>query len=76
MKIIRYLTLSFFAVLGFFILRAQNDKDIPAVNALRANGKIYVVVLVLVTVMMGILFYLTLLDRRQNKVEEEIKKKK
>ncbi len=74
MKIIRYLTLTFFAVLGYFILQAQNNKDIPAVNALRVSGKIYVVVLVLLTVLMGILFYLTILDGKQKKLEKEIKK--
>ncbi len=73
MKIIRYITLTFFAVLGYFILQAQNNKDIPAVNALRANGKIYVVVLVLLTVLMGILFYLTVLDSKQKKIENEKK---
>ncbi len=73
MKIIKYITLTFFGVLGYYILMAQNNKNIPEVNALRANGKIYVVVLVLLTVLAGLLFYLTLLDGRQRKIETDKK---
>ncbi len=73
MKILRYLTLTFFVVLYTYILRAQNNHDIEAVNGLRANGKIYVVVLILVTILAGILYYLTILDQKQKHIEKETK---
>ncbi len=72
MKILRYISLSFFLVLAYFILRAQNDRNIDAVNALRENGKIYVVILVIVTILMGIVFLLTSLDSRAKKIEQLI----
>lgn len=76
MKVIRYISLSFFAVLFFYILRAQNNHKVDAVNQLRVHGKIYVVVLVLVTVMMGVLYYISMLDKRQKNLENEFKNHK
>ncbi len=72
MKILRYISLTFFLVLFYFILRAQNDRNIEAVNSLRADGKIYVVILVLVTILMGVIFLLTSLDSRAKKIEQYI----
>lgn len=39
-------------------------------DALRSNGKIYVVVTVLVTILVGIVLYLIRLDRKINKLEK------
>ncbi len=74
MMTIRTISITFFVVLISYIVRAQNDHNIESVNSLRQNGKIYVVVLVLVTVLMGVLYYLTLLDRKQKKIEQNLKK--
>ncbi|MBF9224153.1 CcmD family protein [Hymenobacter ruricola] len=43
-------------------------------DALRANGKIYVVVAVVVIIVGGLLTYLISLDRKVSRLEEEIKK--
>jgi len=40
---------------------------------MRGNGKIYVVVAVLVTIFIGIIFYLIRLDRKITKLEKETK---
>jgi CcmD family protein len=40
---------------------------------MRSNGKIYVVVAVLVTIFVGILLYLIRLDRKLTKLERETK---
>ena len=40
-------------------------------DAMRGNGKIYVVVVVLATIFAGIFAYLVLLDRKISKLEKE-----
>jgi CcmD family protein len=54
---------------------AQGDTTRPVemADGLRANGKIYVVVLVLVTILAGVLFYVVRLDRKISRLEKEIK---
>jgi CcmD family protein len=43
-------------------------------DGLRANGKIYVVVAVVVIIVAGLLVYLVSLDRKVSRLEEQIKK--
>jgi type IV secretory pathway VirB2 component (pilin) len=43
-------------------------------DALRANGKIYVVVAVVGLIVAGLLLYLVVLDRKVSRLEQEIKK--
>jgi hypothetical protein len=50
----------------------ENTK-VEMADQLRSNGKIYVVVAVLSTVLLGMIIYTTTLDRRINKLEKEIK---
>lgn len=50
------------------VLFAQNMAD-----EMRSNGKIYVVVAVLVTIFIGIVIYLIRLDRKISKLEKESK---
>lgn len=54
---------------------AQGDttQKVEMATGLRANGKIYVVVLVLVTILVGVLFYVARLDRKIGKLEKEQK---
>ena len=42
-------------------------------NKMRSNGKIYVVVAVLVAIFIGIILYLIRLDRKISKLEKETK---
>lgn len=55
-----------------FSLSAQ---DIPMADEMRANGKIYVVVAVLVTILLGMIIYLISIDRKLKKLEKEQKTK-
>jgi hypothetical protein len=50
----------------------ENTK-VEMADQLRSNGKIYVVVAVLSTVLLGMIIYTATLDRRINKLEKEIK---
>ncbi|MDQ3051075.1 MAG: CcmD family protein [Bacteroidota bacterium] len=51
------------------------QSGIEMADIMRSNGKIYVVVAVAATVMLGILIYLALLDRKITALEKKIKGK-
>ncbi|HWW38987.1 CcmD family protein [Pedobacter sp.] len=51
-------------------LFAQTD-SVEMADMLRSNGKIYVVVLCIVIILAGLLFYLFSLDRRLKKIEKK-----
>ena len=67
---------------GFFLLTllsvtttfAQSAEAPEMADALRANGKIYVVVAVVALIVTGLLLYLITLDRKVSKLEQQIKK--
>ncbi|MCU0446159.1 MAG: CcmD family protein [Microscillaceae bacterium] len=59
--------------LGINHLWAQSADKIEMADTMRANGKIYVVVAVLSIVLLGILIYLILIDRKITKLEREMK---
>lgn len=60
--------LLFVSLICSYVLFAQNMAD-----EMRSNGKIYVVVAVLVTIFIGIVIYLIRLDRKISKLEKESK---
>ena len=49
---------------------AQEIVNEPAPTGLRADGKIYVVAAVLLTILIGILIYVIRLDRKISKLED------
>jgi len=50
-----------------------DQTNVEMADTLRQDGKIYVVVAVLVTVLGGILIYLVSLDRKVSKLEKQLK---
>lgn len=65
--------------IGFLFIQlcmAQSDPSastkVEMAEGLRGSGKIYVVVVVLVTILTGIVIYLARLDRRITKLEQEL----
>lgn len=67
MKKITYtLLLLLFVSIAF----AQDTISNPSPSGLRADGKIYVVAAVLVTILLGILIYVIRLDRKISKLEK------
>lgn len=48
----------------------QVSSEVPMATGMRANGKIYVVVAVLVTILTGIVLYIIRLDRKITKLEK------
>jgi CcmD family protein len=65
---IKRILLSFFLMVCSDALFAQE-----MATEMRSNGKIFVVVAVLVTIFIGILLYLIRLDRKITKLEKETK---
>ncbi len=62
-----------FGLLTTFLVRAQDSlqKEKPQMaDAMRSNGKIYVVVAVLLIVLAGLFVYLISLDRKLNRLEK------
>ncbi|HTS45092.1 MAG TPA: hypothetical protein VMH01_11900 [Puia sp.] len=68
-----YLSGAFAVMLYSVSVHAQDslaNKKPEMADALRANGKIYVVVAVLVTILLGLLIYVITLDRKIGKLEK------
>jgi len=60
------------AVFVFAFLKAQSsDTAAEMADRLRADGKIYVVVAVIVAILAGLILYLVRLDRRISKLEKK-----
>ena len=49
-------------------------KKVEMADAFRANGKIFVVIAVLITILLGLMLYMIRLDRKIGKLEKESKK--
>ncbi|PWS28386.1 CcmD family protein [Pedobacter yonginense] len=47
------------------------DNGVEMADALRSNGKIYVVVVCIVIILLGLIAYLFSLDKRLKKIEKE-----
>lgn len=71
------LLLAFCCWLSTLPARAQTDttaKKVEMADGFRANGKIYVVIAVLLIILAGLIFYVVRLDRKINKLEKDFNK--
>lgn len=59
------------ALLLQLVTIAQETDTVEMADAMRANGKIYVVLAVILTIFAGIVIYLIRLDRKITKLEKE-----
>lgn len=84
MRIFRILAIWCFllgSALGSQATQAQSESSVTVVaeqevemaDTLRQDGKIYVVVIVLLTVLAGVVVYLISLDRKVSKLEKQLK---
>ena len=55
-------------LLSFFTL-AINAQEVKMADTMRENGKIYVVIAIILTILLGIALYLVRLDRKISKLE-------
>jgi len=54
-------------------MNTEADEVPQMATGMRADGKIYVVIAVLVTILFGILFYLVNLDKKIGRLEKEVR---
>ena len=64
----KQLIISLFVLLCVLTAQAQNNTSEP--TGLRADGKIYVVIAVVVTILLGLFLYVIRLDRKITKMEK------
>ncbi|WP_165585776.1 CcmD family protein [Pedobacter nototheniae] len=64
------ITFSLILMMATLQLFAQ-DNGVEMADALRSNGKIYVVVICIVIILIGLILYLFSLDKRLKKIEKE-----
>lgn len=69
---IKKLLLATLLLISNLVLFAQNSTGVTMADKMRSNGKIYVVVAVILTIFTGIVIYLIRLDRKISKLEKNI----
>jgi CcmD family protein len=67
---IKKIFLNTFVLLFPYILFAQGNGRVNMADTMRSNGRIYVVVAVILAIFAGIIFYLVRLDRKISKLEK------
>lgn len=51
----------------------QSNANVEMADVMRQDGKIYIVVAVLVSILLGVLFYLISLDKKVSRLEKEFR---
>lgn len=51
------------------------SQEVEMADGMRSSGKIYVVVAVLVTILLGLILFLVMIDRKVSDIEKRINKK-
>jgi hypothetical protein len=62
--------------LFMLISTLANAQDAEMADAMRSNGKIYVVVGIILIILVGLIAYLYLLDRKITRLENKLSEKK
>ena len=68
---INRLLLVMISVLMCLPVLAQEIREVEMADVMRSNGKIYVVIAVILTILTGLILYVVRLDRKINKLEKE-----
>ena len=71
MRKVHYLLFTFYCLLFGTTVFAQDKPEMA--DAMRSNGKIYVVVAVCLTILIGLFIYVFIVDRKVGKLEKEVK---
>ena len=62
---------SMFALLLFSLMGLAQDNKVEMADLMRSNGRIYVVVAVVLTILIGLILYILRIDRKLSKHEKE-----
>ena len=60
-----------FALLMMSINLVAQEKEVEMADAMRSSGRIYVVIAVMLTILLGLILYLWRLDRKIGKLEKD-----
>lgn len=67
---------SLLILLGLLVSQSLFAQEVEMADSMRANGKIYVVVSILVLILAGLILYVFLTDRKISRLERKITEKK
>lgn len=70
-KVRKLLTLLSLLMVTLFVRAQEGTAKTTIGETMRSNGRIYVVVAVMLTILIGLILYLVRLDRKISKVEKE-----
>ena len=73
MKYLKKIFLFLFAVCSTAIVFAQDGKQVEMADTMRSNGKIYIVVAVCLTILIGLFLYVFMVDRKVAAFEKSLK---
>lgn len=68
----KILTVLFLVFIVSIAAIAQGNENAKEATGLRADGKIYVVILVVVTILLGLFLYVIRLDRKISRLEKKM----
>jgi len=71
MKKLKHLIILMVLLAWTAIVQAQDGNTEQGVSIMRSNGRIYVVVAVMLTILIGLFIYLVRLDRKITKLEKQ-----
>ena len=60
-------------LINFLSIAQDTVEAVDMADTMRSNGKIYVVLAVILTIFFGIIIYLIRLDRKMSRLEKEIR---
>jgi CcmD family protein len=61
-----------FTLVAFLIANVGFAQDVEMADTMRSNGKIYVVVGIILIILIGLIIYLFSMDRKLSKLEKEL----
>ncbi len=72
----KWILILFSNLIAFSVVAQQEaEETIEMADALRASGKIYVVVMVVTVILMGLILYLIRLDKKVGRLEKDFSEK-
>ncbi len=73
MKYLKKIFLLLFAACSAVVVFAQDGKQVEMADTMRSNGKIYIVVAVCLTILIGLFLYVFMVDRKVAAFEKSLK---
>ena len=71
MRKLKFLLPGILLLIPGLIMQAQDGQQAEMADTMRSNGRIYVVVAVVVLILIGLILYLVRLDKKITKMEKE-----